>query len=1297
MRFVSETPEFQGTDRFVVRRRIGTGGMGLVYRAFDRERGADVALKVMRKLDAAALLRFKREFRALSDVSHPNLVSLHELVSTDDHWFFTMELVEGVDFLEYVRGGFDSASEADTLIEPQGLVPRSAAADSRPSASTNTTAYSNAMSASGEMFVPMGIDPRGSMPGYDQVFDPLRDPAQFARLRDALRQLAVGVDALHRAGMLHRDLKPSNVLVTNEGRVVILDFGIVADLAPRRWSRTDSAAGRLVGTPAYMAPEQAAAGDSIDEAADWYAMGVMTYEAMCGRRPFPGRRRDVITLKLGDEPPPPPVAIAPWIPDDLDRLVVGLLAREPGDRPSCRHILELLGASPDAPTGGALQASALGSYADVLIGRDKQLADLRSAYLDTRAGSFRAALVHGESGMGKSALVEHFLSELEDDREAVLLSGRCYERESVPFKALDSLLDGLARFLYELSQSEARSLVPRHCGALVRLFPVLRRVEAFNEAARRDDEAQDPHELRLRGFEALRSLLRRLCRTRPLVLHIDDGQWADADSATLLSSVLREPQLPLLLVVGYRSEHSDTSPFLRVVRTTLPHASTVAVEPLADDESRALAVTLLRQRGMLEADRDADAIARESSGNPFFVNALATYVTSPGEAGNREEFRDVVTFDEMLRETVDRLSSEARELLEIVAFAGHPIPTRVAARAAQVDKRAAGAVAALRSASLIRTGGERSREWIECYHDRIREAVVASVEALRSRERHAALAACLGAEPGVDPQTLAVHCEGAGQLDRAAQLYLEAADQSANNLAFDRAIALYQRALDLRPLSGPELASVQLRLADAQVHAGRGLDAARSYLAAAAHADPATALRCRSRAAEEMLRCGRIDEGLALFEELLSTVDIYLPRTRGATLRMLLGGRLRLKLRGTRFSARDASELSDVERTRLNLLRTSSGVLAMTDNTLGTAFQTRHLLEALRLGERVHVAEALGMESAITALGGRKNRARAIELSEQAADLSRRAGEPVALGTAQFARAMTDFQCGYWRTGRSLAEQAVQTLRTQCADYGFGASSAEVVYLWGVNYMGDLGELRQRVLRLLREGEARGDLYLVTNVSIGVPNTSWLLFGEEDEARRRNRDAVARWSRRNYHLQHYWGALGEVHADLYEGQVDRACERMSKEIPTLKRAYFFRIALMRAQIFQLVARCNLAVAESGSDRASHLRAAARDARRLAADPHTLSETCAPLQAAGVACLRGDLDQAAILLRRAIDTGERHEMMFHVNVARFHLGRLIGGAEGDALKTTGNDYMRGEGMADPSAAARFLAPGFDRLG
>ncbi len=263
--------------RFTLVRRLGAGGMGVVYEAYDQQRGELIALKTMRRVDPLALVRFKHEFRALCDISHPNLVNLYELVAVEDRWFFTMELVEGTDFVSFVRGRPEN--------ESLGMSP-----DQRPDVAPE------------------------ARPLFDEV-----------RLRDALRQLAEGIDSLHQSAKLHRDIKPTNVLVSNEGRVVLLDFGLTADLESTGMHQ--SAGSQIVGTLAHMSPEQAA-GSSITTASDWYSVGVMLFEAMTGRLPFVGSATEIIAAKQTHDAPSPQTLVGD-LPQDLVRLCNGLLDRDP--------------------------------------------------------------------------------------------------------------------------------------------------------------------------------------------------------------------------------------------------------------------------------------------------------------------------------------------------------------------------------------------------------------------------------------------------------------------------------------------------------------------------------------------------------------------------------------------------------------------------------------------------------------------------------------------------------------------------------------------------------------------------------------------------------------------------------------------------------------------------------------------------------------------------------------------------------------------------------------------------------
>ena len=324
-----------------------------------------------------------------------------------------------------------------------------------------------------------------------------------------------------------------------------------------------------MGTVAYMAPEQGAA-EPVSRSCDWYSVGVMLFVALTGRLPFEGRPRTVLARKRTGEAPRPS-AFASGVPADLDALCADLLRRDPAARPSDHAILARL-AAPVVPSGPAA-----GGQGVPLIGRERHREVLRAAFESVRGGRPQVVLVSGRSGSGKSTLLQTFLDELIAHDEAVVLAGRCYERESVPYKALDSVVDALSRYLKPLAEAEVKPLLPRDVALLARVFPVLHRVDAVASAPRPEFEIPDQQELRRRAFAALRALLANIGREKPLVVAIDDLQWADPENAPLLADLVRPPDPPRLLLLGsFRTEDVETSLFLRALLGADPGDSSLA-------------------------------------------------------------------------------------------------------------------------------------------------------------------------------------------------------------------------------------------------------------------------------------------------------------------------------------------------------------------------------------------------------------------------------------------------------------------------------------------------------------------------------------------------------------------------------------------------------------------------------------------------------------------------------------------------------------------------------------------------
>jgi serine/threonine protein kinase len=1251
------------SKRFEVLSPLGEGGMGIVYEAIDRERGGRVALKTLRNATAEHLGRLKREFRAMQDVQHPSLVSLRELVCEGDTWFLTMDLVDGVDFIRHVR----AAAHADLAGPP-------ASSRVRDVESSDPT-------------LPLGrprteelIIPVARARTDDPVFDE-------ARLRAAMRQLAEGLLALHAAGMVHRDVKPSNVLVTRDGRVVILDFGLVADA--REGATTLLAA---AGTPAYMAPEQAASGE-VGPAADWYAVGVLLYEALTGRVPFSGPSLEVLIRKQS-EVPIPPSALGAGVPPDLDALCVALLRFKPSERLSGGALLRRLGGVPRSD-----DASASGSrtLTPAFVGRAGELATLAKALEDSRTEGV-AVVVEGESGVGKSRLVRRFDELLHlDSPGAVVLSGRCYERESVPYKAFDGVVDALARWLMRIPDSDARELLPTRPAPLVQIFPILRRVPAIAGAVRAPTTALDPLELRSRAFGALREMLVRIGDRHPLVVVIDDAQWSDDnDSLALLAEVTRSPDAPRMLLLatvrvgtsGNPDLHAPTPPFTRAMGST-PRG--IELGPLSLDESRELASRLLERAGVERSlHARVETIAREARGHPLFIDVLARRSTRAADEGVGES-----RLEDALGAEVGALDADARATFEVVALCDAPLAQSTVARAAGVDPDAfAKAVQRLRVARLVITAGARGDDRIEPYHDRMRRVASATINEARRLQIHGAIARALEAESDTDPETLALHWREAGDAEKAARFSALAGDRAVQALAFDRAAMFYERALQLAQLPDEARRALTAKLGDALANGGRGKLAADALHQAAEGAPAAEALDLRRRAAEQLLRSGHVDDGAVALESVLRTVGVRLPSTPLAAIAYLLLLRAWLWLRGLGYRSRDPTQVSAEAIVRVDTCWSAAFGLALSDTIRATALQASNLLEALRLGEPFRVARALALEAAYNSHGGSRSWPRTEKLLERSAHEADRCGKAYARGWAALCAGTAHYLTGRYPAALECLDRGLGILREYARDVSWEIGAGEMFAVNVLGYLGRLRDLRERVSRCLPEMVSRSDLHGTTNLRVGWANLAWLVDDDVEAARRQIEEAMANSSHRGFHLTHFWELIARTNLSLYTGAPREAHELLGARWSALQRSMLpYRIQSLRVHSWDSRARAAIALAASGDpEREALLRAAERDARSMARERIPYAVARAATLRAGIAHMRGNSTRAATLLRAAVTAFDAADMALYANVARRTLGALTGGDEGRALSAAADAWFRQQTVKRPEAFVAMLAPG-----
>jgi eukaryotic-like serine/threonine-protein kinase len=1241
------------SERYQVLRRIGAGGMGVVYEAEDRERGQKVALKTIISPDIEKVYQLKREFRVLADLSHPNLVALYDLVVDREACFFTMELLDGEDLLGHLW------SQAPGALDELALAV--------------TTSGDTAM-ATGDDVVP-APSPRPHGPAEARV----PTPCDLVKLRAALPQLARGLHALHAAGKVHRDIKPSNIRVTSDGRAVLLDFGLVAEPERRRGAPGQ---GAIVGTVAYMAPEQCAGDVAVTAAADWYALGVVLFHALTGKLPFDGSPARVL-LDKQINPAPAPSQLASGIPADLDALCRDLLEREPADRPGGRTLLRRLGLLEDDT--GVLHVPSL-SRDEEFAGRARELAALVGALEPLGQRRAAVAVVRAPSGMGKTALVHRFFERAHAERELLVLAGRCFEREDVPYKAIDDLIDDLSDWWLALPPAEAQELLPRDACLLPTLFPVLGRVPAIADAPR-TRPVLDPQELRTHAYAALREALQRIADRHPVALFLDDMQWVDRDTTTLLADLMRAPDPPpLLLVLATRVEGAEA--VLDLVRRMDAVLTVVDVDPLDDDTAIELAVSQLGPGTEAVARR----LAGEAAGSPFFLIELTRYLQgrSVDEIAGKG-------LDAMLSERIDGLGDAARVLAEVAAVAGEPLTRRVMALAtalppAELSRQ----LALLRAQRVVRSSGSRADDTIEPYHDRVREVLRDALPVERRARHHRAIATALAGQ-GTAEQ-LARHWHGAGERERAAAFARRAGDEARAKLDFDRAARCYAMALEDGPGHPDDQRGLRTALADALADAGRPREAAEQFLEATEGSDPPTALELRRRAAGVLLQSGYVAEGLELTRVVLRGVGLRLPRTPLRSLLSLIARRAWLRLRGLGFRPRALAEISQAELTRVDVCEGVSFGLALVDTFRSMDFAARFLHAALRLGERDRVIRALALEADfLAAIAQRK---RATRLLERLAQLVAEAPVPAAESMLATTRGLHDFfLANRFRRCFDELTEAIEIYRTEIGRAGFEFDTVNIFRCWALYYLGELGELSRRVPAMAEAATRTGNRYTAVTLRCAFP-IAWLARLEPDEIEHELVDALASWSNAGstYQLQHLLALCSRVDLALYRGRPEEVTGLIASERVAMRRAMLDRPAmhalLVGATFGRHAIACAAAAPAGSTRRREALAEARRLVRRIRRSRLPLAAGCARMLEGAAVEVEGRQGEAIRIYQDALTGFDAHDARLYAHAIRWRLGGLLGGDEGAAARAAVGGWLVAEGVREPATMLSMLLPGIE---
>jgi serine/threonine protein kinase len=1091
-----------------------------------------------------------------------------------------------------------------------------------------------------------------------------------ARIRSCMLQLAEGLSALHRARVLHRDVKPSNILVTAEGRLVLLDFGLV-----RAFGEDPHSTATFAGTPDYMSPEQAA-GAPATQSSDWYAVGVLLYQCLTGRLPFEGSFVEVLRRKQVETPPHPSQFAE--VPAGLAGLCLKLLDRDPLTRGSYPDVVRTLGPANLVPS----QERASSPF----VGRREPLRRLHEAL---QSAQDRPTVVHlrGPSGIGKTALLREFVARISVDPSVLVFSGRCYEGVTLPYQALDDLIDHIGHYFRRLPHDRVERLLPRNFSLLVKMFPVL---APFLSNDTHASAILNSIELRTRALVALRELLGRLAERHRIVLLIDDFQWGDVDGCRALNELFSSPDSPSVLVVlAYRSEDAGIQNTLASLAGQAANLAslTIDLDHFDQAESQHLAMTLLNYPPDLDTLR---LIAEQAGGSPFLVQEIVRWIhmRGVGPVLNRR-----FSLTDVIRSRIDHLAADSRQILELVAVAGQPTDFSVLQLAAGLSD---GLFARdeLVSNRLVRSHTVRSREEIEIYHDRLRETILADMTSAGRIQRHRQLARALESAGAHDPERIASHYEQAQDPHLCARYALMAARRARDVLAFNEAARFFEMALSTGTLEGSERRSVHCECADVLANAGRGYRAAGHYTAACAGASSDEQLEWNLRAAEQLLYSGHVDRGLAICGHVLEQVGIRSPKPRRYPLDLLLR-RVRLRLHGIRWRERSPAEISRSTLLKVDTCASVATGLALIDVARGAALQTTGLLLALRAGEPRRIARALAMEAGYRSTAGIRAEHRAEHLLELARELSNRTGDPRSIGLTWVMSAACAWNMGRWSECYNRARSARGILQDRFERLTWERDTACIFEIDALRWMGKWSIMQTILPELIEDARHRGDLYAESILQMHGGSCS-ALAGDQPTRARDGLKILERWSNTGFHVEHLIELHNQVEIAMYLGNGREAFDLVARRWPALNASLLMRVQALNIQMRSLRARAALsaaAVEPDSSSRSSHLRIARAETRRMARQGAGWGCAIAELIGGCIDHLSGQPERALHRFASAEQMSQSAGMLLHEAVARRCRASLVGGAEGTVLASSANAVLSSEGIVNTGRLSAVMAPGF----
>ncbi len=1047
------------------------------------------------------------------------------------------------------------------------------------------------------------------------------DDRERSGLRDAFVQLTRALNALHEDGCVHRDVKPANVIMTYEGRVVVLDLDLIVTCGEA------SASSSAVGTPAYMSPEQAAGG-LLSPASDLYAVGVMLYEALSGGLPYAAPADKQAAANLQHRPLP----LSVDIPADLARLCHQLLEPVADLRPSAYAVLQTLGV---AAADNELTPTI--SKESTWVGRSRELAILWRAW--QRAGT-RGTWLHiqGPAGRGKSELVKRFLSELSRKEPQVQQLSVCFEGHARgPYGALEDLIQAL------VIRAELLPKQGAYEPCLDEMFPCVRRLTR-GKTATPTEGPLDPHEHRERAELSLRALLLAIAGCGPVLVWLDDTHHAPGDASRVVQHWMRFPSPPGVLLITCGEEPA----WARVRHGDVEH---LALEPLAQHETLALCAETVRVLSIV-GDAPLSQLAEISVGEPWSALEVCRAFRATG----------VVTFataEEALLSRVGRLPPRAREVLELIAVAQRRVSYEELVAAARVhESQVASALHVLSGAALVHFDVEaRSID----AHPRVATVVREALDEVRAADHYESWMLVSHGQSSPSVFSRSYYADRGRKVEALHAAAWEAARLARRQLAFAHAAELAQRAHLAQPSADSH---TQRELAELLALAGRNLEAAAAYERAGEQGSPLDRVEVARLRARLLLRQGEIQPALAAAHEVLASVGLKLPTSTGHVIASLLWNKALLSLSGQTFRPLPKNKIPAAELARVDALWSMGTLVATTDAMLGVELTTRCTRLALRCGDPERAARALLNEALNDVVSEKAPFPRARKRLQQADALVSGIRDPALHAYVRMAQGVVSFFIGE----PTCALEHLDAADAMFATYTQHDLHQLTTRQFGVQILfmlAQAGAARERTERFVQQSEARGDLHAVTTLTaVGVVPSLLCTEDDPEAAREALTRAMSIWPRDQVYLQHLNELIAEMMILEYSRRPGMVAS-IDARVAELAHAPVFRAPPVRAVIdcFRVYGCLVEAAHARGDERKRWTTITRRENEKLANSPIGFARRRALQITPQVLLVEGRRDEARLATERAREDFQRsgHDVTW----TEYILGRLEGGSEGRA--------------------------------